>query len=195
MNFTKTITSIFSSVSNCIHSKEYAQQHRIKNAFTRFRKLSFSDIMLYVINSSHHSISVNYARFQTIFNSENLPMISKQALSKARQGISHEAFLNLFRISVEKYYKHNKNTVLWNGFHLYAVDGSTIQIPVSKENLKNFGSNPNKYEKDTPLASVSALYDITNDILVDVHLKPYRFNERDSAKLHMDYLPNFLILL
>ena len=191
MNFTKTVTSILSSVSNCIHSKEYAQQHRIKNAFTRFRKLSFSDIMLYVINSSHHSISVNYASFRDILYSENLPMVSKQALSKARQGISHEAFLNLFRISVVEYYKHNINTALWNGFHLYALDGSTIQIPVSEENLKSFGSNPNKYDTDTPLASVSALYDITNDILVDVHLKPYRFNERDSAKLHMDYLPDF----
>jgi hypothetical protein len=191
MNFTKTITSILSSVSNCIHSKEYARHHSIQNAFTRFRKLSFSDVMLYVINSSHHSISVNYARFRSILNTENLPMVSKQALSKARQGISHEAFLNLFRISVEEYYKYNKNTALWNGFHLYAVDGSTIQIPVSEENLKSFGSNPNKYEKDTPLASISALYDITNDILVDVHLKPYRFNERDSAKLHMDYLPDF----
>ncbi len=141
MNFTKTITSILSSVSNCIHSKEYARHHSIQSAFTRFRKLSFSDVMLYVINSSHHSISVNYARFRSILNTENLPMVSKQALSKARQGISHEAFLNLFRISVEEYYKYNKNTALWNGFHLYAVDGSTIHIPVSEENLKSFGSN------------------------------------------------------
>jgi len=139
MNFTKTVTSILSSVSNCIHSEDYANQHRIKNAFTRFRKLSFSDIMLYVLNSSNHSISVNYARFRNILNNENLSMVSKQALSKARQGISHEAFLHLFRISVEEYYKHNKNTALWNGFHLYAIDGSTIQIPASEENLKHFG--------------------------------------------------------
>lgn len=114
-----------------------------------------------------------------------------QALSKARQRISHEAFLNLFRISADEYYKHNKNIALWNGSHIYAVDRSTIQIPVSEENLKSFGYNPNKSEKDTPLACILALYDITNDILVEVHLKPYRFNERDSAKIHMDYLPDF----
>lgn len=104
MNFTKTVTSILSSVSNCIHSTEYAKQHRIKNAFTRFGKLSFSDIMLYVIHSSHHSIPVNYAHFKAILYNENLPMVSKQALSKARQGISHETFRNFFRISVEEYY-------------------------------------------------------------------------------------------
>lgn len=190
MNFSKTITAILLSVSNCIYSEEYVNRYRINNAFTRSRKLSFSNIIRYIIHSSHHSVSVNYSSFRNMIYDEKLPMVSKQALSKARQGISHKAFLNFFRISVEEYYKHNKNTSLWNGFHLFAVDGTTIQIPVSEENLKTFGSNPNKYEKDTPLASVSALYDITNDILVDVNLKPYRFSERESAKLHMEYLPD-----
>ena len=190
MNFSKTITAILLSVSNCIYSEEYVNRYRINNAFTRSRKLSFSNIIRYIIHSSHHSVSVNYSSFRNMIYDEKLPMVSKQALSKARQGISHKAFLNFFRISVEEYYKHNKNTSLWNGFHLFAVDGTTIQIPVSDENLKTFGSNPNKYEKDTPLASVSALYDITNDILVDVNLKPYRFSERESAKLHMEYLPD-----
>jgi len=35
----------------------------------------------------------------------NLPFVSKQAISKARQGISHEAFKELFNISVRKYYE------------------------------------------------------------------------------------------
>jgi len=191
MNSSDIVSSIISSASLCIHSQEYIDQYRIKNAFTRSRKLSFSDIMFLVLNYSHHSISINYARLREIFLKEKLPMVSKQALSKARQGISHEAFLHLFRLSVSEYYQHNPNLSLWNGFHVYAIDGSTIQIPDSKENLQIFGANPNKYEKDTPLASVSALYDIMNDILIDVHLNTYRFNERDSAKLHIDFLPDF----
>ena len=149
---------------------------------------------LFLILCSMSSIlpTILYQRIMHVSEAYLIPKICRLSLSKYcqrhTQGISHEAFLNLFRISVDEYYKHNKNTALWNRFHLYAVDGSTIQIPVSEENPKNFGSNPNKYEKDTPLASVSTLYDITNDILVDLHI---RFNEMDSAKLHMDYLPAF----
>lgn len=191
MNLSDIFSSIITSVNHCIHSQEYVDQYHIKNAFTRSRKLSFSNIVYFILNSAHKSLSINYAQLRGIFPKDKLPMVSKQALSKARQGISHEAFLHLFRLSVSKYYQHNQNLLLWNGFHVYAVDGSTIQIPESKENLQVFGSNPNKCEKDTPLASISALYDIMNDVLVDAHLNPYRFNERDSAKIHMDYLPDF----
>ena len=104
MNFSKTITAILLSVSNCIYSEEYVNRYRINNAFTRSRKLSFSNIIRYIIHSSHHSVSVNYSSFRNMIYDEKLPMVSKQALSKARQGISHKAFLNFFRISVEEYY-------------------------------------------------------------------------------------------
>ena len=117
------------------------------------------------------------------------PFVSKQAISKARQGISHEAFLELFRLSVEQFYSMASNLHTWNGFHIYAVDGSTIQIPESEENYKVFGGNPNKTETVSPLASVSVLYDVMNDILVDVSLHSYRSNERESAKSHMEHLP------
>lgn len=111
--------------------------------------------------------------------------MSKQAISKARQGISHEAFLELFRLSVEQFYSMASGLHTWNGFLIYAVDGSTIQIPESEENYKVFDGNPNKTETVSPLASVSVLYDVMNDILVDVSLHSYRSNERESAKSHL----------
>ncbi len=79
----------------------------------------------------------------------------------------------------------------WNDFHIYAIDGSTIQIPESKENYEVFGGNPSKTQIVSPLASVSVLYDVMNDILVEVSLHSYRYNERESAKSHMDFLPEF----
>ena len=42
----------------------------------------------------------------------------------------------------------------WNDFHIYAIDGSTIQIPESEENYKIFGGNPNKTQIVSPLASI-----------------------------------------
>lgn len=79
----------------------------------------------------------------------------------------------------------------WNDFHIYAIDGSTIQIPESEENYKIFGGNPNKTQIVSPLASVSVLYDVMNDILVDVSLHSYRYNERESTQSHIDFLPGF----
>lgn len=44
-----------------------------------------------------------------------------------------------------------------------------------------FGGNSNKTGKVSPLASTSVLYDVMNDILVDVSLHAYRCNERESG--------------
>lgn len=91
-----------------------------------------------------------------------------------RQDSFHKVFLELFRLSVKQFYFRPADLRTWNGFHIYAVDGSTIQIPESEENYEVFGGNPNKTEKVSPLASTSVLYDVMNDILVDVSFHSYR---------------------
>ena len=188
---TKLLTSILQCSNDLITSKDFLTKHRIGNAFTRSRKLSFPNLIYFILQSAHKSISINYSQFLDSFLSVVPPFVSKQAVSKARQGISHEAFLELFRLSVKQFYFWSPDLRTWNNFHIYAVDGSTIQIPESEENYKVFGGNPNKTEKVSPLASASVLYDVMNDILVDVSLHSYRYNERESAKAHMDFLPNF----
>lgn len=191
MNTNEILSSILQLSDDKINSEYFLEKYRIGNAFTRSGKLSFAKLIYFILHASHKSISINYSQFLDCFSSEIVPFVSKQAISKARQGISHEAFLELFRLSVKQFYSMASDLHTWNGFHIYAVDGSTIQIPESEENYKVFGGNPNKTEKISPLASVSVLYDVMNDIMVDVSLCPYRSNERESAKKHMDYLPKF----
>jgi hypothetical protein len=58
-------------------------------------------------------------------------------------------------------------------------------VPNSDENLEIFGTNPNQYKKDGALASVSVLFDVMNDIIVDSEINRYRSNERESAKNHI----------
>lgn len=193
MNSNALISSIMKEADYLIHSQEFCARHRLDKAFSRSRKLSFSAMVYFVLNAAHRSLSINYAQLRQILPKLNLPMVSKQALSKARQGISQEAFRELFRLSVDRFYQNVAKDSLchWNGFHIYAIDGSTIQIPDSKENFCFFGTNPNHHTDNPPLASVSALYDVLNDVVVDISLYPYRHNERDSAKEHISYLPMF----
>lgn len=191
MNVQQILSSIFKLADEKINSNIFCEKHRIGKAFSRNRNLSFSNLMYFILQSTHKSISINYAQLREHFSPVALPFVSKQAISKARQGISPEAFRELFHLSVEQFYKHSTHLSVWHGFHIYAVDGSTIQIPESEENSKIFGTNPNQTAKESPLASISVLYDVLNDLLVDVSLHPYRHNERTSAKEHVGFLPNF----
>ena len=188
---TTVLTTILKNSNDLITSEDFCLKHRIGQAFTRSRKLSFQNLIYFILRSTHKSISINYSDFMDSFQTTIPPFVTKQALSKARQGISHEAFLELFRLSVEQFYALSPDLHTWNDFHIYAIDGSTIQIPESAENYNVFGGNPNKTGIISPLASVSALYDVLNDIIVDVSLNPYRYNERDSAKKHIRFLPEF----
>ena len=101
---TKLLTSILQSSNDLITSEDFLTRHRIGNAFTRSGKLSFSNLIYFVLQSVHKSIPINYARFLENFPSDLPIFVSKQAISKARQGISHKAFLELFRLSVKQFY-------------------------------------------------------------------------------------------
>lgn len=74
------------------------------NAFTQSGKLSFSKLIYFILHTSNKSISINYSQFLDCFSSEITPFVSKQEISKARQGILHEAFLELFRLSRKQFY-------------------------------------------------------------------------------------------
>lgn len=57
---------------------------------------------------------------------------------------------------------------------------------MSKENIEFWGSNPNQYGIEEPLASASMLYDVMEGIVVDAHIGKYRMNKRESAAKHFD---------
>ena len=82
-----------------------------------------------------------------------------------------------------------KKYTFWHGYHIYAIDDTTLQIPPSKKNLKVFGYNRNQHGKDEPLPSASLLYDVTQGLVVDSKTSDYGLNERDPV---IEYLNTFL---
>ncbi len=109
------------------------------------------------MHSTKKSLSINNSKFKTDFPELKFSIVSKQADSKARRGMSYVAFHEIFDSSVKKYYKLNSELIKWNGFIIYSIDGRTILVPNSEENLKIFGTNPNQYNKNAALASISVL--------------------------------------
>ena len=52
----------------------------------------------------------------------------KQAISKARQGISYKAFVALFHLSTVLFYKHLSDINAWNKFHIFGVNGNNVSF-------------------------------------------------------------------
>lgn len=188
MNGVAICHSIITVVNDRISKEDFMKAYRIAKAFTRKRKLSFKKIFLYLLNTSKKSMSIDIADFREDFPELEFPDVTKQAVSKARKGISHEAFAELFRIAVSEYYRLKKKRKLWNGYHLFAIDGSDLQLPQTSENEETFGATYNQSSRSFAMASTSILYDLMNDIVVDAQLTSFHYGERKMALLHLEEL-------
>lgn len=123
--------------------------------------------------------------------------MTKQAVSKARQGIMPSLFRELFDLSVDNFKKSALPGKLWRGKEkVFAVDGSKIQLPDSKSNFETFGEmfsreNP---EKRWSLALASLIYDVNNDYICHGLLRPYLSSERRAALDHCRSLESLGVL-
>ena len=188
MNNITLLSSIFKITNNLITSADYKEAYRIDNSFSRKRKLSFANTIYFICSGLRKSISTEINNFIDQHTYLEFPNISKQAFSKARQKISVEAFKELCRVFVDSFYNSNINLKKWNGFNVFAVDGTTLQVPDTSENIEYFGASTNQSATKTALASASALYDVLNDIVIDAIISPYKTSERKMAKQHINSL-------
>ena len=81
--------------------------------------------------------------------------VSKQAFSKARYKISPLAFEDIFHLSTDLF-RFTDHSMTWDGYRVFAVDGSEIAVDHNKNNETAFGlkgGNGNSY----PSARLTAL--------------------------------------
>ena len=176
MNSLSICREILQKISELIHSESFLESHRVKNRFIRKGLLTMTHIIVYLLYTSKQSMSINLSNIQLELPELKFPKVTKQAVSKARQGILPSLFKELFDISVDIYYNSIDHRKKWRGlYHIFAVDGSRINLPVSKSNFKNYGEmfslmNPNR---KWSMALGSTIYDVCNDVIVHGLLKRY----------------------
>lgn len=76
---------------------------------------------------------------------------------------------------MDLFYKNLKNRKTWNGFHIFAIDGSKFELPNSPSNFKNFGKltgYPNENKKYS-MALASVVYDVLEDYIAHVSIKHF----------------------
>ena len=93
------------------------------------------------LESMHYCIGIlkNLSQIREELGTLSFPDVSKQALSKARQFINPSLFKELYYLSVDLFYSQIPSRKLWQGYHLFAVDGSRIELPNSKSTFDFFG--------------------------------------------------------
>lgn len=194
----KICAKLIDFLKEIILSNDFLAQHRQspKN-FTRKRKLPFHHLIFFLMNFIKRSYQDELDGFFQALNGFEVSkrIISKVALSKARMKLKYEAFVELNRHLIDFFYRNFQPTT-WHGFNLLAIDGSTARLPRIKEIAEHFGVWHSKGGSECPIARVSQMFDVLNNLSIDATISPKSVGERQLAAQHfLNLLPTDLILL
>ena len=96
-------------LKNIVHSDDFCSKHK-KNPqdFTRDRILTFPDLIFFMMNMNNSSYQTELDRFFQAVNHTEVPerVIYKGNLSKSREKLKHEAFVDLNDHLVNHFYSN-----------------------------------------------------------------------------------------
>lgn len=169
-----------------IADPEFQQAYRRKPTdFIRDRVLSFSKVVVGLINLMNRSIAVELTKLLGHLHGVAAPFCSKQAFSKQRQKLKPEAFIALNRQLITQFYADGVFQK-FHGFRLLSMDGSTLELPESQEIVRQYGRSSNQ-ETSLPMARCSLAHDVVNHLTLDAILAPYLSDDRTMAWQHLDW--------
>jgi len=154
--------------SKTIHAKG-------ENSFVRARKLPFEELVMFFLRGAAKTLSVEIDQFLQFLGKEK-SACSKQAVSKARMKLKHEAFIKLNDAATEEYYQQAYKT--YKGYRLLAADGSMIELPYGEAVKAEFGTMNHK-ETWVNCGWSVVVYDVLNEMIVDAELHKYGRSERE----------------
>ena len=181
-----------------INSSDFINKHRQSASdFTRQRKLTFPILLFFLINMIKGSYQDELDHFfKSIFSFDVAKrIVSKAAFAKARMKLGYEALVELNSKMVSYFYRHFR-PLQWNDFTLFAIDGTTVQLPRIEAISEHFGAwNPSQGD-ECPMARVSQMFDVLNKITIDAIIESKSIGERELAAFHfLKLMPGDLVLL
>ena len=186
MNYYDLISLILTQLHERINSDEFLERFRRPNSFVRYRKLTLKQVVAYLIHSKKRSMDIELSDLQRQLPDIDFPDVSRQAVSKARKGILPDLFKELLDKQVEMVYTHLDCPKNWFGYRVFAVDGSTLEIPLSNDTFAEFGAitSCNNHDVFWVEGLLSTIYDVFLDQIIDGQIYTKAAGERDPAREH-----------
>lgn len=164
-----------------------------KNAFVRDRILTTPITISILISSIVNRNAKGYSRLiedffsNPILNPYNLKKTSKSAFCNARKKIPYEI---LKKINEELLIKSNiEENFKWKGYNVYAVDGTKITLPATKDFVKRF----KKFKANKaylPQATLLTVYNIFSNCIKNSSCSYNRASEKKLFTNLLNDLPD-----
>lgn len=193
--------SVVATTRELIDSKSFQNQHRLhERCFVRKRQLTFSCVLLFILQKTIRSLQLHLSDFAQQLGVER--WVTKGAWTQGRAKLRHTAFIELNqRAVVEVVYGGRTDFELhrWQGWRVVANDSSLLSLPQEAELGNEFGwvecRNQSGQTGRYAQARLSVLYDVLNRITLEVKLVNWSIGERRLAREHLAALGQGDLLL
>jgi hypothetical protein len=160
-----------------MNSLEFMNSNRTSEKhFSRKRKLPFVSLVCFMLGAVKRSIQKELTDF--IRQHTDHKTVSKSAFCQQRTKLKPEAFIELNQVLIDEFYTDNEYKTL-DGMRVLAIDGSTLELPRSKETIEEFGVN--NQQNMVPMSRISTLYDPLNDLILDSEPASFKTGELSMA--------------
>ena len=191
--------NLFNNTLKHIENEEFINRSKVGSyGFTRHRKISFKDLIVFISQNMQSSLQRSLNRFYKEVTSGdfNIQYVTKGAVTQARSKLKHEAFIELNQGVCKDFY-NDFPYYKWNNFRLIGCDGSTLVLPNHPSIKEEFGEHSYGPNADSPksLARTSILYDVLNLMTIDAQIAPLEKGEREMLKEQIEFIkPEDLLL-
>ena len=189
-NIDTKLSVLFCKFGNYIRSEKVRSiTRKHPNDFVRIFKFPWYDVLLYLIFRTEKCTQSELSKYYSSIGKSNL-RISKQAAFKALKKVRPEVFKDLNH-NLAKFFYESDLVKTYKGYILLAEDGTTNELHPTKKALDNFGFVGNQYirnedEAQKATCRSAALYDITNGLVVDFSMNPFKKAEIPIAFDHIN---------
>jgi hypothetical protein len=181
---------LFERLKTVLFADDFKARHRRhEKDFTRQRCLTFTVVVIFLLNLVKRALQDELDEFFKLLHEEPVAVrvVTKSAFSQARQKLHYAAFVELNQEQVTYFYDHFAPHTWW-GFRLVAIDGSTSELPRTLAIMDHFGAWHPAQGAPCPVARVSQLFDVLNEVTLDARIAPKAVGERALAAQHIVHL-------
>jgi hypothetical protein len=157
----------------------------------RNRKLPFASVVSYFLNQikGAHERELDDA-FDALWPTQR---VSAAAFCKARKNLSPSAF-DALNARLMAQIGAALPQVRFGGLRVFAVDGTTLNLPALPVAFRHFGGNA-RAAKPLPMARFSALVEVGSQLVWHSVLQPYCLGEGVAAADHLEHVPEHSVTL
>ena len=156
------------------------------NRFTRVRKMSFKEYVIYVIVQRGNTNFTEALRYYRGFLKNDFKSITKQAIGKQRKYIKSDLYKNLSEDFIDKLYnKHNKFSYI-KGYLVTANDTSVCDLPSTEQTRKEMKVKRHKKTgRFNSRARISCILDVNSKFILSAKIVPKKIPEVKLAIQHL----------